>query len=266
MEPLRLYCRYISLSVRAQMQYRASFFMLTVGLFLLSLLEFCGILILFDRFGQLRGWTLPEIALFYGMVHMAFALAEAAARGFDTFSGMVKSGDFDRLLLRPRSTILQLAGQELQLRRIGRFLQALGVLLWGSQNLEIAWSLAKVGLVGLSVLGGASVFYGLFVLQATLCFWTTEGLEIANSVTNGGTETAQYPLSIYRDWFRRFFTFLVPLACVSYYPALAVLDRADPLGSGPLFHWTAPLIGFAFLACSCCVWHLGVRRYHSTGS
>ena len=80
MEPLRLYCRYISLSVRAQMQYRASFFMLTVGLFLLSLLEFCGILILFDRFGQLRGWTLPEIALFYGMVHMAFALAEAAAQ------------------------------------------------------------------------------------------------------------------------------------------------------------------------------------------
>ena len=162
--------------------------------------------------------------------------------------------------------MLQLAGQELQLRRIGRFLQAFLVLMWGTQNLAVTWTLAKAGLVCLSVLGGASVFYGLFILQATLCFWTTEGLEIANSVTNGGTETAQYPLSIYRDWFRRFFTFLVPLACVSYYPALAVLDRADPLGTGPWFHWTAPLIGFAFLAFACCVWHLGVRRYHSTGS
>ena len=33
---------------------------------------------------------------------------------------MVKSGDFDRLLLRPRSAALQLAGQELTLRRVGR--------------------------------------------------------------------------------------------------------------------------------------------------
>jgi ABC-2 type transport system permease protein len=266
LEPFRLYLHYISQSVRSQMQYRASFFMLTFGLFLLSLLEFCGILILFDRFGQLRGWSLPEIALFYGMIHMAFSLAEGTARGFDTFSGMVKGGDFDRLLLRPRSTVLQLAGQELQLRRVGRFLQALGVLLWGTTQLELDWTVAKTLLLCFTVLGGTCVFYGLFVLQATMCFWTTEGLEIANTVTNGGTETAQYPLSIYRDWFRSFFTFVVPLACVSYYPALAMLDRSDPLGTTALFHWLAPCIGFVFLAMSLLVWGLGVRHYRSTGS
>jgi ABC-type uncharacterized transport system permease subunit len=33
---------------------------------------------------------------------------------------MVKAGDFDRILLRPCSTVLQLLGQELTLRRVGR--------------------------------------------------------------------------------------------------------------------------------------------------
>ncbi|XXX55556.1 ABC-2 family transporter protein [Sorangium sp. So ce124] len=59
------------------------------------------------------------------------------------------------------------------------------------------------------------MFYGLLVLQATLCFWTVESLEIMNAWTYGGTEAAQYPLTLYRDWFRRFFTFVVPLASVS---------------------------------------------------
>ena len=49
------------------------------------------------------------------------------------------------------------------------------------------------------------------MLQATLAFWTTETLEIVNTVSYGGVETAQYPLSIYRPWFRHFFTFVVPL-------------------------------------------------------
>ena len=104
------------------------------------------------------------------------------------------------------------------------------------------------------------------ILQATLAFWTTEGLEIMNTLTYGGVETAQYPLSIYRTWFRRFFTFVVPLACVSYYPALAILERTDPLGSPSAFQWLAPLIGLLFLCLCLHVWRIGVRHYRSTGS
>ena len=111
-DSLRLYLRYIDISFRAQMQYRASFIMLSVGHFLLHGGEFAGVLVLFDRFQHLLDWRLEEVALFYGMVNMAFSFTDATSRGFDSFSSMVKSGDFDRLLLRPRSTALQLAGQE----------------------------------------------------------------------------------------------------------------------------------------------------------
>ena len=260
-DTLHLYGRFLGISIRAQMQYRLSFWLLALGHMVTTGVEFLGIGALFARFGSLRGWTLPEIALFYGMVNIAFAIAEAAGRGFDLFPNLVKSGDFDRLLLRPRSTALQVAGQEMQLMRIGRFAQGLAVLLWSVTTLHITWSPARVGVLLFAILGGACLFYGLFVLQATLAFWTVETLEIMNTVTYGGTETAQYPLPIYRPWFRRFFTFVVPLACVNYLPAEAILGLAPTL-----WPWLAPSVGFFFLYVTLQIWKIGVRHYRSTGS
>ncbi len=62
MNALRLYLRYLGVSVRGQMQYRASFVMLTLGQFLITGLEFVGVWVLFDRFEHLQGWSLPEVA------------------------------------------------------------------------------------------------------------------------------------------------------------------------------------------------------------
>ena len=263
---VKLYLRYIAISIHSQMQYKASFLMLSLGQFLVTGIEFLSVWLLFERFGSLQGWTLAEVALFYGTVNVAFSFADAAARGFDLFGNMVKSGDFDRLLLRPRSTALQLAGQELTLRRVGRLLQGLAVLWWAASSLRIAWSVPKVLLLLVTVFGGACLFYGIIVLQATLAFWTTESLEIVNTVTYGGVQTTQYPLTIYRGWFQRFFIYGIPLACVSYFPLLAVLGRPDPLGAPVVFQWLSPLVGIAFLAASLQVWNLGVRHYTSTGS
>jgi ABC-2 type transport system permease protein len=58
----------------------------------------------------------------------------------------------------------------------------------------------------------------------------------------------------------------VPLACVSYFPVLALLGRRDPLGSGQTFQWLAPGIGILFLIVALQVWRIGVRHYRSTGS
>ena len=267
LDSLRLYSRYIGVSFRGQMQYRASFIMQSVGTFLTTGIEIVGIVALFARFGSLGTWRLAEVALLYGLVNVAFATAEAVGRGFDTFADMVRTGDFDRLLVRPRSTALQVAGGELQLMRVGRFLQGLIVLLWAAGSLGVEWSVATVAVAVAAVLGGACLFLGLLVLQATLAFWTIQSLEVMNTLTYGGTEAGQYPLSIYRPWFRKFFTFVVPLGCVTYFPALAILGREDAfLGSSEWFHWVAPLVGVTFLGIALRVWEFGVRHYTSTGS
>ena len=266
MDSVKLYWRYVGLSIRGQMQYRASFVMLTLGHFAITAVEFLAIWVLFERFGALREWSLAEVALFYGIVNIAFALSEAFARGFDTFPGMVKSGEFDRVLLRPRSTVLQLLGRELQLLRVGRIAQAIVVLGWATSALAVVWTPARVGLLAASIVGGMCLFGGLFVLQATMAFWTTESLELLNTVTYGGVETAQYPLSIYRPWFRKFFTMVIPLACVNYFPVLAILGRADPNGWPTWLGWAAPAVGVGFLLVTFQVWRFGVRHYRSTGS
>jgi ABC-2 type transport system permease protein len=264
---LRLYFRYVGASLRGQMQYRASFVLVSLGLFLVTATELLGIWVLFRRFGALRDWRLADVALFYGLIHVSFALAEAFGRGFDAFSGLIRSGGFDRLLLRPRGTAFQVASQELLLNRVGRLANGLLVLIWAALAADVEWTVPRVALTALTVFGGVCMFYGLFVLQATMAFWTVETLELMNTVTYGGTETAQYPLSIYRPWFRKFFTFVVPLACVTYFPALAILGREDRVaGSGLWFQCSAPLIGVVFLLIALRVWRFGVRHYRSTGS
>ena len=58
----------------------------------------------------------------------------------------------------------------------------------------------------------------------------------------------------------------VPLACVAYYPVLAVLGKPDPLGAPAWLGTVSPLAGFAFLALAFGAWRIGVRHYTSTGS
>jgi ABC-2 type transport system permease protein len=203
---------------------------------------------------------------FYATINISFSVAESAGRGFDIFARIVKNGDFDRLLLRPRSTALQVAALELQLMRMGRFSQGLFVLIWSGMELNVEWTVYKLGLILFAVFSGACLFTGLLIVQAIIAFWTIESLEIINTVTYGGIQTAQYPLVIYQKWFRKFFTYIVPLASVNYFPALAIIGKPDPLGSPLWFQWTCPMIGVLFLCVCLWAWRFGVKHYRSTGS
>ncbi|MDD5189963.1 MAG: ABC-2 family transporter protein [Dehalococcoidales bacterium] len=266
MNAIKLYFKYINLHVRGQLQYRASFLILNIGNLLVTFIDFIGIWVLFSRFGSLRDWNLWEIGLFYGMINSGYAISEAFGRGFDLFAYQVNTGEFDRTLLRPRTTVLQVLTHDFQLTRLGRLMQGLIILIWASINLGIHWSTFKILLLLFAVFGGVMLFTGLIVLQATMCFWSTQSLEIINSFTYGGIETAQWPLAIYNRWFVKFFIFIIPLACVNYFPVIAILGKNDVLNSPVWFQWVSPLVGVLFLFLSIRVWEFGVKHYRSTGS
>jgi len=265
-DAMHMYFRYIGASMRSQMQYRASFLMFMLGGVLITGTEFLALWAMFDRFTGLGKWTLPQVSICYGMVLVAFAIGQAVARGFDTFGIMVKSGQFDRLLLRPRTTAGQLFGQELLLMRLGRLVQGAILLLWGAAAAGVDWTPATALLVTSSILAGASVFVGLYILQATMCFWTIDALEVMNCLTDGGSFAARVPLTVYRTWFRRFFTYVVPLACVNYFPLTAIVPGSVDNATTSWAPWASPLLGLAFVAVSLQVWRFGVRHYRSTGS
>jgi len=263
---LRLYLRYAGVSLRSQLQYRASVVMQSIGAFLITGVEMLAIWALFHRFGNIRGWTLPEVALFYGMISISWALCDALGRGLEMFGTLIKEGELDRLLLRPRGAVLQLLGHELTIRRVGRLAQGAVVLAYALSSSPIACSAPKVLLLAASIACAVCTFLGLLLLQATSAFWTIESLEVWNAFTYGGVTLSQYPLSIYRSWFRGVFTYAIPLGCVSYLPGVAILGRPDPLGTPVAMQWLAPLAGPAFLLLSLAAWRVGVRHYRSTGS
>ena len=131
--------------------------------------------------------------------------------------------------------------------------------------LDISWSLGKVGFLLVSLVSGTCFFIGLFVIGATSCFWTIQSIEIINIFTNGGIFMGSYPFSIYRWWFRHFFTFIVPLACVNYYPSLFLLEKIAASGASSIGVQLAPFAGFFFLGITMLFWRWGVLHYQSTG-
>ncbi|MBQ8578444.1 MAG: ABC-2 family transporter protein [Clostridia bacterium] len=258
----RLYGTFFSMHLRAAMEYKSSFLMSFFGMTLTSLASFFAIWLLFDRFHTVDGYTLSEVLLCYSVILMGFSVSEIFLRGFDTFAGQVQSGSFDRLLLRPRSLLFSVLVSRMEFARTGRFLQGILVTAYAVTHADIVWTPARAGAYLLMLLGCCVFFSSLLILQAGVCFFTIEGLEVMNIFSHGGKELGSYPLDIYGSRpLILFFTFLVPLACAQYYPFLYLTGRADC----GLYALT-PLWTLAFLLVCIGVWRIGVRKYQSTGS
>lgn len=259
---MKLYWQYVRMVFRCQMQYRASFIMTTIAQILVPFTVFAGTLFLFQRFGRLGQWSVQQVMLCFAVTHLAFALSECFARGFDAFAQVVSQGEFDRILVRPRNTVLQVLGARFEFSRIGRLFLGLVILAAAIGGLPIDWNPLRAFSLLLMVLCGAAIFSGIFMISATLCFWTLQGLEVINIFTDGGREMAQYPLDIYQKEIRRFFTLVIPFGTVNYLPLRYLLDLP---GSRP---WQAliPLLSLLFLIPCVLLWRRGVRHYQSAGS
>lgn len=260
---MNLYFKYLLILFKSQMQYRTSFWLLSAGQFLIPFTVFAGLYFLFERFGQIKGWQFFEVALCFAVIHMAFSLSECFARGFDNFSGLIVNGGFDRLLVRPRSTFIQVLGSKFEFTRFGRLLQSMMVLVWALTNLPIEWSLIKAATLLFMITSGVMIFTGIYMLAATLCFWTVQGLEVVNIFTDGGREMAQYPLNIYQKWVARFFTYVIPFGTVNYLPLMYLLGKTE---GNPFIYMMTPIAGSLFILPCFLVWQFGVKHYRSTGS
>jgi ABC-2 type transport system permease protein len=265
---LSLYYRLISIRIRSQMQYRLSFLLDAFTTAIVAAVSFLTLALVLQKFDDIGGWTLWEVAFLYGMVETAFGTMDMIFSGFDPsfFGNRVRLGTFDQMLLKPVNIYLQVFGSEFILRRLGRILQGLVVLFLAIANLQIAWTAGKLLYLPLVIGGMICFFGGLFIAGATITFWTVESIEVVNIFTYGGNEMMSYPMHIYPDWMRQFFTFIIPGIFMNYYPALYVLDKPDPFGMPAFASWLAPLVGLGVLAISVRFWRFGMAHYQSTGT
>lgn len=256
-----LLLKYFSIHIKSIMQYKVSFFLILAGQFFVSFSVFAGVYFMFSRFNNVTGFKYNEVLLCFSIVVMSFSISESIFRGFDRFPVMIQNGEFDRVMTRPRNEILQILGMKIDISRTGRLLQAVVILVYAIPNCGVAWSFDKIGVLVLMIIGGISFFSGLFMIYAGISFFTIQGLEFMNVLTDGGREFGTYPLSIYGEGYLKFFTYIIPMACFQYYPFLYLINKSDNIVYGIL-----PLACIVFIVPCYMIWRYGVKRYRSTGS
>jgi len=261
-----LYLRLIGARIRSQLQYRLSFSLDLLGAFLISFIDFLAVVVIFAHLPRLAGWTLAEVAFFYGTSSVSFALTDLAVGHLDLLPAMIKTGNFDLIMVRPAGSLFQVLSSDVQMRRLGRAAQGLVVLIYALALLDITWTVPKATMLVVMIVAGVGIYAGVWVIAMTVTFWTVEVREMANAFTYGGSFLASYPINIFGLWFRRLLAFVIPMAFVSYFPGLYVLGRSDPLGTPGVLRFLTPLVALALLLLAGNVWRFGVRHYRSTGS
>ena len=258
---MRLYLKYVSIHLKSQMQYKMSFLLTMMGQFITAFSALLTAYFMMQRFGSIKGYSLSEVLLCFAIVLMAFSLSECFARGFDMFPNMLGNGEFDRILVRPKGIILQVLGSKVEFTKLGRLIQAVLVFAYAIPASPVVWTADKILTLVLMILGGTVVFSGLFVIYATLCFFTTQGLEVMNIFTDGGKEFGKYPFEVYGQGILKFFSYVIPMAWFQQYPLMYLLGRTENK-----LLMLSPLVCFLFLIPCYVLWRFGLRHYKSTGS
>ncbi|MDZ4718613.1 MAG: ABC-2 family transporter protein [Roseiflexaceae bacterium] len=261
-----LYFRLIGARIRSQMQYKLSFWLDMAGFGLLTWIEFAVTFVLLSRFQSIGGWGIAEVALLYGLSSIAYSIAEMAGRGFDRCDTLIQTGNFDVVLTRPLGSFFQVLCSDFQLRRLGRTFQGAAVLIYALTSLHIVWTPERLLVIPVTIASGAVIFIAILMIGAAMCFWTVKTPEIINIFTAGGQQMTCYPQSIFNQWIRGVFLFVVPVAFASYPAGLLILGRSDPNGLPAAAAWAAPLAATLFFLAALGFWRVGVSKYTSTGS
>jgi ABC-2 type transport system permease protein len=262
----RLYRLLVGARIRAQLEYRASFVTNVISTALVTVGDFLVILVLFTHLPQLEGWSLPEVAFLYAASGVGFALADMVIGHIEMTQDLIRTGQFDVVLLRPAGTLFQVVSSDFALRRIGKVLQAVVVGVFAVAALDIPWDAGRVLMTLAMVVSGAAIFTAVFVVGSCFTFWFVGSSEFANAFTYGGSQMTAYPLSVFGPWLRRLLGYAIPLAFVAYLPGLYVLDKEDPLGLPTVLRFLSPLVAIGSLFTARAIWNVAVRHYRGTGS
>jgi ABC-2 type transport system permease protein len=258
------YCRIAGLWVRASMAYPASFWMMAVGSFLMTGLDFVGIWVLLRHVDDLGGFGLTEIGFLYGATGLGIAFADLFVGRLDRLGQMIRMGRLDTMMTKPVPLLVQVCADEFAPRRFARVLQSTIVFVWASTYVD--WTLPRALVAVEMLVSGSLIFFSLFVGLACVQFWTADATEFANAFTYGGNQVTQFPMTVFPVEIVKALTFVLPIAFVNWYPALFILGRDDPFGLPEGLQLASPVAATLFLAVAALAWRSGVRHYRSTGS
>ena len=264
MNIIQLYFKSAGMLLKSQLQYPLSFFMQTIAQLIMEGGELMAVILLVNRFDRLNQWTAGNLYFFFGVMSISFYLTECFGRGITgEFPRLVRMGQLDTLLLRPRGILTQVLCSAIDPRRITCIAVGVFSLILGSRMSSVSWSGTKVLLLAEILICSFWMILGLFMIEAVLTIHSVKSVELAN--TYGGRSACEYPVDVYPRPLRLLFTVIAPFALVMHLPASHILGK--PLFGWPLWSaFLAPLSGIIVF----CIMYLLFRRamnfYRSSGS
>jgi ABC-2 type transport system permease protein len=243
---------YVRHNLMAAMEYRAAFLLQVFGMALNNVIFLFFWWVLFTRLPSIRGWTMPMVATIFGLVALAFGLANAIFGNCMRIASIVVTGDMDYYLALPADPLVHLIVSRSHLSAWGDAISGLGIYLF-----LVPDSLAKLHLFLLYAMAGALIFVGFSVIVGSLVFFLDQSQDISGYLFNAVISFSLYPIDIFPQVVRFLLYTLVPAAMVGTLPARLLFD----------FRWErlAALIGFTvlILLVGRALFTLGLRRYES---
>jgi ABC-2 type transport system permease protein len=172
----------------------------------------------------------------------------------------IRTGEFDRFLVRPINPLFHLLADRFCHDGIGNFLVGGALVLLSTRSSGIPWTPSNLLYLLLAVLSGGAIFIALNLITATSAFWLMDSIPVTQIVFNTH-EFAKYPLNIYPRAIGVALTWLIPYGFASFYPASHLLGY--DIGA---LAWIGPAIGLILLGLAYRIWLFGLRHYESTGS
>lgn len=168
---MRLYFKYVAMQLKADLEYKKAFALSLFFKMLSAISALVSIVFLFDKFGSIADYKFEDVLICFVMSFLGFSLAECFFRSFDHFDRILSNGEFDRILVRPRSVILQVLGSEVEFNRIGRAVVAIVTfIILLAINPELLQPTKLITLI-LMIVGNIVVYAALFILKAGITFF-----------------------------------------------------------------------------------------------
>ncbi len=260
------YLQLVKSSIQSRMEYRGTFFafLLTIAGFYLAQIAVIGLML--GRFGTIAGWSPGEMAFLYSLLILSTGCVSALFSGVLDFSEFIREGTFDRLLLRPLSTLGQVLTMKFDLTGLMHLALGIAALILATALLDIEWTFVRGLFLALSVAGGVLILGGVRIIVASICFFSVRNESLQHLIVFSTREFLMYPVSIYIRPVQVFLTFLFPIAFVNFYPAHVLLNRDASTLISPVLAYLAFPVGLLVFAVSLLAWKVGQRYYASTGS
>lgn len=225
------------------------------------------IYLLINRFETLGDWGPYEVMLLYSMSILSYTLGCAFFMGPAMgLTEKIREGHFDQSLTKPLNPL----AYEIAANFSGRYLfhTTLGIVMISIPiiGLGIVMTPEKILVLILSMIGGAMIQGGVWLLFSSASFFLVGDNPLVYDLFVRIRETAEMPISIFPAFVQIIMTVIVPFAFVTFFPAQHLLDKDDFLMFSPVLQYLSPLVGVITLLVAGFVWLRGVNHYKSSGS